>query len=123
MIELDYKSGVPIYDQLISGIVRLKMLGALKGGDPLPSVRAMAQKLGINPNTVQRAYAVLEEKGIIYSVAGKGSFLADDSASSSALYEISLKEFKRAVLDAARMGISADELKNQIDKILKEANQ
>ena len=119
MVQLDYKSGVPIYDQIVSGIVKLKMVGALKGGDSLPSVRTLASNLGINPNTVQRAYAILEEKGIIYSVAGKGSFISYDAAEDT-LDSLALKEFCKAVTEAKRMGKTADELKNQIDKLFKE---
>lgn len=119
MVQLDYKSGVPIYDQIVSGIVRLKMVGALKGGDSLPSVRAMALKLGINPNTVQRAYAILEEKGVIYSVSGKGSFISSDEQE-NALDELALKDFIKSVNDAKRMGKTAEELKRQIDLLFKE---
>ncbi len=120
MVQLDYKSGVPIYDQIVSGIVRLKMVGALKGGDSLPSVRAMALKLGINPNTVQRAYALLEEKGVIYSVSGKGSFISHDSDTDNTLDELALKDFLKAARDAKRMGKTAEELKMQIDLLFKE---
>ena len=119
MVQLDYKSGVPIYDQLVSGIVKLKMVGALKGGDPLPSVRSMASRLGINPNTVQRAYAILEEKGIIYSVSGKGSFISGDG-NADALDLIALKEFRKAAIEAVKMGKTADELKAEIDNLFKE---
>lgn len=119
MVQLDYKSGVPIYDQIVSGIVKLKMVGALKGGDPLPSVRTLASNLGINPNTVQRAYALLEEKGIIYSVSGKGSFISSDTAEET-LDNLALKEFCKAAMEAKRMGKTAEELKNQIDKLFKE---
>ena len=121
MVQLDYKSGVPIYDQIVSGIVKLKMVGALKSGDSLPSVRALAVRLGVNPNTVQRAYAILEEKGIIYSVAGKGSFISGENEAASAIDSLALKEFNKAVLEARRMGKSAEELKAQIDKLFKEA--
>lgn len=117
MVQLDYKSGVPIYDQLVSGIVRLKMLGALKGGDALPSVRQMALKLGINPNTVQRAYTILEEKGVIYSVAGKGSFISNDIKVDSVLNEISLKNFKKEALEALKIGVPANELINIIKSL------
>ncbi len=119
MVQLDYKSGVPIYDQLVSGIVKLKMVGALKGGDPLPSVRIMAARLGINPNTVQRAYAILEEKGIIYSVSGKGSFVSGEG-SADALDLIALKEFRKAAAEAIKMGKTAEELKAEIDNLFKE---
>ena len=121
MVQLDYKSGIPIYDQIVSGIVKLKMVGALRCGDSLPSVRAMALKLGINPNTVQRAYAILEEKGIIYSVAGKGSFISRDADDDGSLDALALKDFAKAVKDAKRMGKTAEELKNEIDRLFKEA--
>ncbi|MCL2578593.1 MAG: GntR family transcriptional regulator [Oscillospiraceae bacterium] len=77
MIQLDLQSRVPIYEQLKSKICELAMAGALKPNDQLPSVRSFARDLGINPNTVQKTYQDLEREGIIYSVAGKGSFLSD----------------------------------------------
>ena len=119
MLQLDYKSGTPIYDQIVLKIIKLKMVGALKAGDALPSVRALAGNLGINPNTVMRAYAILEEKGVIYSVSGKGSFISGD-ADKNSLNNIVLKDFLKAVRDAKQMGKTAEELKNEIDKIFKE---
>lgn len=110
MVQLDYKSGVPIYDQLVNGIIRLKMLGALRGGDSLPSVRNMAVKLSINPNTVLRAYQILEEKGIIYSAAGKGSFIADDSESDEAIRKIAFRDFEKAVRESLQKGLKREEL-------------
>ncbi len=110
MLQIDYKSGIPIYDQLVNGIIRLKMLGALKAGDALPSVRAMAVKLSVNPNTVQRAYQILEEKGIIYSAAGKGSFIAEDNESVKAIKEIASAEFQKAVKAALLKGLTAEEM-------------
>ena len=59
MIQIDWKSGVPAYDQIVSGIIKLKALGVLKPNDKLPSVRNFALKLGVNPNTVQRSYLIL----------------------------------------------------------------
>ncbi len=123
MIQLDYKSGIPIYDQLINGIIRLKMLGALKGGDALPSVRALASNLGINPNTVQKAYAILEEKGVIYSVSGKGSFISDDNESDRAVKDIALAEIKKAISDAKHKGLLKEELIKCIEEAYKEENQ
>ena len=54
MIQIDWQSRTPIYDQLIRGVVRLKALGVLQPGDKLPSVRSLAAQLGVNPNTVQK---------------------------------------------------------------------
>lgn len=115
MLQLDYKSGVPIYDQLINGIIRLKVLGVLKPNDSLPSVRQLASKLSINPNTVQRAYKSLEEKGVIYSVSGKGSFISDDNSAADNIKQLALAQFKKAVNEAREKGITDTELKNIID--------
>ncbi len=120
MIQLDYKSGVPIYDQLVNGIIRLKMLGALRPGDSLPSVRSMAFKLSINPNTVQRAYQLLEERGIIYSAPGKGSFIADNKEGDDAIHNMAVQDFKSAVNDALLKGLTSAELTEIIKSIQKE---
>ena len=117
MITIDYKSRVPIYDQITGGIIRLKTLGVLKGGDKLPSVRSLALKLGINPNTVQKAYAILEADGIIYSVSGKGSFISEDSAAADAILESAADEFKMAVENARRMGLDRARLEAVISEI------
>ena len=78
MYQLDLQSRTPIYQQLKEKILRLIMAGAIGPGDPLPSVRVMARGLGINPNTVAKAYQDLEKSGLIYSVAGKGSFISGE---------------------------------------------
>ena len=119
MIQLDYKSGVPIYDQLVNGIIRLKALGALKANEPLPSVRAMAAKLSINPNTVQRAYALLEQKGIIYSVTGKGSFISDDKESENAIRVLALEELKIALKQASGKGLTKEDILALAEELFK----
>ena len=79
MLTIDLQSRQPIYEQLIYRMSELVALGALAPGEQLPSVRALARDLGINPNTVQKAYQELERRGVICSVAGKGSFIAGGS--------------------------------------------
>ena len=76
MLNLNYRSGQPIYEQVQSGLRRLIITGVIPAGDKLPSVRALAAQLAINPNTIQRAYESLEQEGYAYSVPGKGSFAA-----------------------------------------------
>ena len=78
MLSVDYRDARPIYEQVQDGLRRLVVTGALVQGEKLPSVRAMASTLAINPNTIQRAYAQLEAEGFVYSVAGRGSFVAED---------------------------------------------
>lgn len=77
MIHLDYRDNRPIYEQVRDGLRKLMVTGMLCPGDKLPSVRALAVELAINPNTIQRAYAQLETEGYILSVSGKGTFVAE----------------------------------------------
>ena len=119
MITIDYKSRIPIYDQIVNGIIRLKVVGVLKDGDKLPSVRQLALKLSVNPNTVQKAYAILETNGVIYSVTGKGSFISEDETAKDAILEAAKDDFKRAVEEAFRKGLAKEELENILKQIYK----
>ena len=80
MLTLNYRDSRPIYGQIKDGLRRMIVSGALEPGEKLPSVRAMAVDLAINPNTIQRAYAELEAEGFIFSVPGKGSFASQRNA-------------------------------------------
>ena len=117
MFQLDFKSGVPICDQIVNGFIKLKALGVLKGGDQLPSVRALASKFSVNPNTVQKSYAILENNGIIYSVKGKGSFMSDDETAANAVLDSAKREFIAAVKNAADLGLGTEEMINLIKQI------
>ena len=76
MLTLNYRDSRPIYEQIKDGLRRMVVSGALAPDEKLPSVRALATQLSINPNTIQRSYNELEAEGLIYSVPGKGSFAA-----------------------------------------------
>ena len=119
MITIDYKSRVPIYDQIVAGVIRLKALGVLNAGDKMPSVRSLALELSVNPNTVQKAYAILENDGVICSVSGKGSFISEDDSSESAIKTSIKKSFISAAQDAVRTGIKKEELLEIIDDLFK----
>ena len=114
MFQLDFKSGVPICDQIVNGFIKLKALGVLKGGEQLPSVRALASKFSVNPNTVQKSYAMLEADGIIYSVKGKGSFISDDENAANAVLESARQDFTAAVRRALELGLTADDMINLV---------
>ncbi len=105
MMQIDWQSRTPIYDQLIRGVVRLKALGVLQPGEKLPSVRSLAGQLGVNPNTVQKAYQMLEAQGVIYSVSGKGSFLSDQPGASEELLRAAEDRVRKAVTEAAQTGV------------------
>ncbi|WP_346704830.1 GntR family transcriptional regulator [uncultured Agathobaculum sp.] len=80
MIKIDYRDARPIYEQIVDGVETLALRGALPSGSQLPSVRQLAMELSINPNTIQRAYAELERRGVIYAAKGRGNFISDDTA-------------------------------------------
>ena len=78
MIVLDYRDSRPLYQQVKDSLRRMMLTGLLEPDEKLPSVRSLATQLAINPNTIQRAMAQLEAEGFVYSVAGRGSFVAED---------------------------------------------
>ena len=80
MLQLNYKSGKPVYLQLVDQIKSAAASGVLRPGEPLPSIRPLAEQLRINRNTVAKAYTELESQGIIETVAGKGCFLTENNS-------------------------------------------
>ena len=115
MIFINTASGVPIYEQLIQNVTRLVEAGVLKPHDRLPSVRALAAELGVNPNTVAKAYQELERTGIIYSVPGRGSFIAKPD--SSVFQGAVLADFDSAALACADRGIDKQVLTEHLNTI------
>ncbi|MCD8367861.1 MAG: GntR family transcriptional regulator [Clostridiales bacterium] len=109
-LELDYRSRIPISEQLVAGIVRLVACGVLSPGEQLPSVRGMAQQLGINPNTVQKAYRALEQLGAIYSLPGKGSFVSEGDEARALQKRQALEELDGALRTALDTGVTLEEL-------------
>lgn len=77
MVNLDYQSRTSIYEQIINEIERYVALGIYKPLQQLPSVRELASDLGINPNTVKKAYSELERKGVITTMSTKGTFVSE----------------------------------------------
>lgn len=109
MIIINYKDRRPIYEQVVERFKELILKGVLEPDSQLPSVRALAMDLSINPNTIQRAYAELERQGYIYSVKGKGSFItANDLLLQQKRMEI-FQDLVRVVQEAKRIGISEEE--------------
>src|SRR2546423_6831941 len=77
LIEINFKSGMPVYLQVVDQIKMAAASGALRAGESLPSIRPLAEQLRINRNTVAKAYAELEAEGVIETIAGKGCFLKE----------------------------------------------
>ena len=115
MIILDYKDRRPIYEQVAEKLEELMLLGVLGENEPLPSVRSLAMELSINPNTIQRAYAEMERQGYIYTVKGKGSFVAENSVMKEKRKKDLLIQVSEVIDEAIRLGISGEEIKNMVE--------
>ena len=116
MLTLNYRDSRPIYLQIKDGLKKLILTGAIAADEKLPSVRSLAMELAINPNTIQRAYAELENEGVIYSVPGKGSFAAAQEEAANVRKEELFAQLSALVGELYDLGVTADEIVTQIQK-------
>ena len=119
MIQLNYRDSKPIYEQIKEGLRRLVITGAIAKDEKLPSVRELASELAINPNTIQRAYRELETEGYIYTVAGTGSFAAEQSDVHGRRNKELLKEFDEIVRELLYLSEDKEALIRRIEEIAK----
>ena len=117
MLNLDYRDARPIYEQVRDGLRRLMVSGIIQEGEQLPTVRAMATSLAINPNTIQRAYESLEQEGYLSSVPGKGSFAAPHHQVDSARRDGLLRVFDDTATELMFLGLSADTLSQRLTNL------
>ena len=120
MLQINTRDPRPIYEQIKEGICRLILTGALQEGERLPSVRELAGQMAINPNTIQRAYRELEGEGFIYSMTGKGSFVAPLREVDHSRIEGRRKEFRAAALELMQLGTTRAELDAILDALEQE---
>ncbi|MBS1317550.1 MAG: GntR family transcriptional regulator [Lachnospiraceae bacterium] len=109
MIVIDSQSRQPIYEQIVERVESLIAADVMKSGDQLPSVRALAVELSINPNTIQKAYAILEEHGAIYPVKGKGNFVSEKDKVTDRMKGQCFWRLKETVEQAKNLGIDEEE--------------
>lgn len=119
MFTMRLQGGAPIYEQLEQRITELIMSGEMAENEKLPAVREIAKQLSINPNTVQKTYANLEARGLIYSIPAKGSYVAAREKYLEKVRGDSMEAFSDAVRNALKQGLSADDLHNIINGISK----
>ena len=120
MIILDYRDTRPLYEQIVDKFQTLILKGVLEPNSRMPSVRSLAVELSINPNTIQKAYAMLEQQGYIYPVKGRGNFVADSTALVKQKKESLLEEMKRLVTGGKELGIRQTEFIRVIDLVYRE---
>lgn len=111
VVNLDYKRRESIYEQIVNEIERYVALGILKPNEKIPSVRVMATDLGINPNTVKKAYDILEKKGVIVTLSTKGTFITENTNLVVKEKQNSLlEEVKHLVNELEKLGLSKEEI-------------
>lgn len=110
MIVLNTRDPNPIYEQITNNLRRLIASGGIAPGERLPSVRELATRLTINPNTIQRAYRQLEQEGYIVSLPGKGCFAAEGSAPRQDRLRMLWLQLEAAAAELRLAGISQQEL-------------
>lgn len=104
------EAGIPIYLQIILFIKRGMVSGQIQPGDELPSRRVLSALLGVNPNTIQKAYRMLEEEGLVSSHAGAKSYVVLDEATLTKIRAELLENDARTLIDAMKqMGLSKDD--------------
>ena len=108
-----------IYEQIKDGLRKLVITNSLIANEKLPSVREMASKLAINPNTIQKAYRELEAEGYVYTVAGKGTFVAERKEVLGVRNEELMKEFDEVVTELLFLAMDGDSLKTRIEQLAK----
>lgn len=110
MIQIDYKDSRPIYEQIMEKIKLLILKGVLETDSKLPSVRSLAVELSINPNTIQKAYTQLEREGFLYTVKGRGNFVAEKEDLLMEKKQEILEKFRELLKEANEIGITRDEI-------------
>lgn len=121
MILLDYRDKRPIYEQIVDKMERLIIGGGLEANYKMPSVRSFALELSVNPNTIQRAYTQLEQDGYIYTVSGRGSFVAHECEWRNGKLTELAKELEELLVKAKEAGMTREKTMEVVDKIFKEA--
>ena len=110
MFQVDFKSGKPVYLQLADQVRYAAASGALRPGDPLPSIRPLAEELRVNRNTVAKAYAELESQGVIETLPGKGCFLKENHSpfTKQVKNKLLLTEIDEAVVTAHHLQVDRE---------------
>ncbi len=118
--QIDFKSGTPVYLQLVEQVRRAAASGGLRAGEPLPSIRPLAEELRVNRNTIAKAYAELESQGVIETVPGKGCFIKEVSSpfTKTARNDLLVQEVDRAIVAAHHLQIGDADLLALVKKRL-----
>lgn len=119
MFVIHTKDDTPVYVQLQNQVLDFIALGILQKDNQLPSVRALSKELGINPNTVARAYANLEMQGYVYTKPAKGVFVKVENVQDIVFHK-KIEELKNKMIDCKNVGITKKDILQMIEEIYEE---
>src|SRR5882672_2829462 len=110
LLQVDFKSGKPVYLQLVDQIRYAAAAGGLRPGEPLPSIRPLSEELRVNRNTIAKAYAELENQGVTETIPGKGCFLKENNTpfTKQVRQKLLVKEVDEAVVTAHHLQVDRD---------------
>lgn len=117
MIQLNFRDSKPIYEQVEDGIRKLVVNNLIAADEKLPSVRELASKYALNPNTISRAYRELEEQGYIYTLNGKGTFVAANEKVNDMRKEELLQRFDELVKELSFLMVPAEQLVERVSNV------
>ena len=111
LINIDFGTRTPIYEQIVLEVERLVTKEVLKPGEQIPSIRELALTLSVNPNTIKKAYDILEAKNIIVSKSTKGTFIADNvlKAKTDKINKI-IEDMKKNIKDLESLGLTKEDI-------------
>ena len=122
MLQIDFRSGLPIYTQIVNQVQAQVVSGVLKPGDQLPTVRALAEELRVNFNTIARAYRILDEARIISTQQGRGTYITEippPNVSEKLRRETLQALTQRYIGEARRLDFSKSEIRQMVSDQLK----
>lgn len=119
MIQLNFRDSKPIYEQIEEGIRKLVVNNLLSEDEKLPSVREMASKYAINPNTIAKAYKKLEEEGYIYTLNGKGTFVSANKQVCDVRKEELFMKLDEVVKELSFLMVPTNKLVERVSRVSK----
>lgn len=119
LILIDYRDRRPIYEQIVDRFQLLILKEVLKEDEQMPPVRKLAAEMAVNPNTIQKAYRILEQQGYIYPVKGKGNFVSGYKNLLEKKREEYWKEYRLVVDKGLQLGILMDEFVMEMQRLVR----
>ena len=124
-LQINFKSGKPVYLQVVDQIKAAAASGALKPGDPLPCIRPLAEELRVNRNTIAKAYSELESLGVIETQQGKGCFLKENRSplKKDVRRKMLIEEIDQAIVQAHHLQVGHEEFLTLVEERLEDLNR